>query len=344
MRALTALGLLTLAPLLLTGCSDDDEDASLSDDFSVAAALHEVPAGVVGCDDEGTFVTAASIERAEEYAEVERPDADSEELAPWAMALSTEQDVFVPGPDLFRYSALSEDTEKQLGWSVVDVDSFVECVGFAAARVDDVELNPDLPEEDDITLSAEGEIGSISATADSVPRGPFPFVTGMVLDGDRLAWSRSAEALGDWRSGDGDTLADDADLAALAAALDEHDVYSAALQGGRVTPNRPPASGSPGTDHDAVAVGWAFEDGGPQIWIAWKFADSDIAEDAVGDLEDLFSDGTSLTTAQPLTDLLELEEIEADGDVVVARVTSTDGFASRPYIMLQSRDIPFANR
>ena len=325
-------------PLLVSGCSGDG--LASDDSYSVAGALGEIPEAAA---DDSPFVATADLVQAEEYAGLTRPDsaADTEEVTDWAQGLTDSATVFVPGPELLQYSVGWGAMEEELGWSGLEVDSFVSAGPLNVAVADDASLDGDLPESDGITRSGSGELGSPDVDHMDQPAFPFPVVTGMVLDGDRLGWSTDEESLTAWTAADGDTLADDEDLAAVAAALDDHDVYAAALTSDAVSPpSAPDQSATP--DFDAAGVGWAVEDDQPRLWIAWAFSTSDAAEDSVADIEALFAEGVSMQTNTPLSELISLEEIEADADVVVARVEPADGRLNLPYQMMVAGDLPFA--
>lgn len=183
----------------------------------------------------------------------------------------------------------------------------------------------------------------------------------LAQDGDRIAASPSTPFVEEWVAGPEETLADDESLSSVADALDDADVVAAVVtrvEGGLDQLGRRPLSEEqieaiiklaedevPAAPFDAVGLGWSVEDGEAMITVAYHFASGDEAADAVGALENLFRDGLSFVTDQPISDRLTLQDVTADADVVSVSLTLPED--SQPqiiYAMLQRQDLPFVSR
>lgn len=319
--------LLAVLASVLVGCSDDDADGLRSGDgFSVEAALAELP---MPPDDAGTnvTVTVADLAAAADANDAgERPAADDENIGRWLLAATgtaapSDRDdlppVYVPPADVLgshRSSPLAE-VEDELGWSVLDVAALAEVsappfrfgvvtgeVGegsFTAAGLE--------PDDDGIVSVGEGEDGEVDHEGVSAAR-PLGTPLRMAADGDRVALSTSTDAVAGWVDGGATSLADDDDLRAIAAALDDTGAVAAYLT---VVPER--------WGYRALGIGWSVEDGEPRMTLAYAFEGEGAAEAGADQVEAAF-DGVAERTSAPLADLLELDEVRADGTVVVARL------------------------
>ena len=109
----------------------------------------------------------------------------------------------------------------------------------------------------------------------------------------------------------GDSLADDADLAAVAGALDAEDVLSAQLT------YRPDGSDLP---YAAVGVGVAW-DGAGRLVLAYSTGSESDAQSLAADVEELVTSGETAATRQPWSELLTDPEVATDGPLVTATFT-----------------------
>src|SRR5690606_37906939 len=124
-----------LAALLLLGaaaCGDDGGGGGSGGGGSLATfrdALAAVPADDLA---EGALITWADLDAATDAAGLERPEAgDGEALVDWLLALTGEEDsvVMVPFADTLQIQSINgraAEFEAELGWTVADVDAFVE--------------------------------------------------------------------------------------------------------------------------------------------------------------------------------------------------------------------------
>ena len=138
-----------------------------------------------------------------------------------------------------------------------------------------------------------------------------------------------------WLSGK-DTLADDDALVAVAEALDEHDVYSAALvlEPGAGDDSASSPAGEGGlAPFDGFGIGSAHDGDGAQAVLAYRCDDADGAEQNAAALRALFDDGASSQTRQPWSDLVTVDDVEVDGRMVVVTL---DLLERSPLLMLQS--------
>lgn len=315
-----------LATLLaVTGCSGtsaDEAGAAEAEGYSVLGALAEVPASAL---DEGEpLIMTADVATATEVARLARPSdtEDMEALSDWMSVLAGYpldgkrlRTVFVPmGPMLQRpFVTLSFDAfEEQFGWSVVDVDTFVETA---------------LSKESYLMVSGDIDAEAEYAGSDHVA---------VALTDGKAVMASSQEHVDAWLDGGSDTLADDEALAALASALDDGDVLAATL-----FPGTEPDGGGDGSTSEAwsrAGIGW----GEDAILLAYHYPSADAAQRAVQDFEELFrSDDPAGADARRF---LRLRETSVDGPVVVLTVRPTaDGAAISPYELYMRRQAPFTD-
>lgn len=358
--------LLTIVALALVACGGGGGGGGGSfgsgDDFSVAAAFAEVPAFD---ETAGPMFSTADVIAAGEANRAERPDdAASDDVIPWMMrltaaALQHDPAVFVAPPaHLMQTAAQMGEFEDVTGFSFVDADAFVtaalppeDFTVFTGEGLDDDVLADDLVEvSDGVVSTTDGEdLAQDLAgdrTVDQLGR-PVRFAQ---ADG-RVAMSLVTPFVEDWLAGDEETLADDESLAAVAAALDDADVVSASVfavdpgAGPAVPPDATPEMiEKMGLDdlpaaYAAVGLGWAADG---TITVVYDYVDASAAEDALPRLQEVYEDGTSLTTQVPIADLVALEEIASDDRLVIATVApGPEGHLRTVYDMVIRRDLPF---
>jgi hypothetical protein len=348
---------LAVAALLLAtgaaGCGGDDPDRlAAGDGFSVEAALAElpVPPDLAEDDPRGLTVVVADLEAAAGANEAgDRPDAGDDDLGEWLLtATGTAADegddgfppVFVPPAEVLGADRLAsvEDIEAELGWSVLDVDAVAEVVappfrfGVVTGAVgEDTFADAGLePDDDGVVTVGEGDDLETDVDGATTAR-PLGSPLRMAADGDRLVASTSTDAVAEWRDGEPATLAEEDDLRAVAAVLDDAEVVSAYLT------TAIPQQG----DYTALGIGWAGEEGGSRIVLAYAYGSEAAAEEGAELVEAVFAADTA-GSATPLSDLLELDEVEVDGTVVVAYVQpGPEGRPQIPVALLSQADVPF---
>lgn len=359
--------------LAATACSGDDDDddpgrsgpsTAFDEEFSVLGALAEVPDDAVG--DGQLVVQAADLRAASDLAGIDMPtDGSREGTSEWLTGLTAnaKAPVFVPLGDLFNTQAASPDEFAEVaGWSVLDVNSFVEYAVppksfmVVSGDFDADTLADDLVDVDDgIVSDLEGEDLALDIErATALNRLGTP--TRLAQQGHRIAVSTSTPAVQEWLDGDA-SLADQESFAAVAAALDDEDVVSAVLAqptsgdpagtvlGDNVTPEQLKALQEqlegelPKDPFDAVGIGWGVDDGRSEVHVAYHFASSSAAEAGADVLEDAYRDGTSLQARIPWSDRMSVEDVETEGSVVTVTVTPTDaGSVNDLYNALVQRD------
>jgi hypothetical protein len=326
------------------------------------------------------LIQTGDLAAATELSELERPvEADPDAVARWigpltGLPLGDVEDpefapLFVPLGHVFNHQQLSDVAEydEAVGWSVVDVDAFVEystppnMFAVVSGDFDDATLNPGLVEvSDEVVSYGEGDDGEQN------PEQPNPLdglgrPVRLAQDGDRIAASFSTPYVEEWVAGADETLADDEALSSVAEALDDADVVAAVLTsiegglenigGGSLSPEQLEALEAqiagqvPPAPFDVVGFGWGVDDGEAVIDVAYHFSSEGDASDAVGSFERLYTDGVSVATREPISDRLTLEDVTADGEVVSVSLTLPE--ESNPQIifsMLNSRDLPFLSR
>jgi hypothetical protein len=351
---LAALATLIATVAATAACADEADPGDAAGGgarpTSVAAALAALPEDLPDDGSEVETFTWADLERAAELAGVERPDAaDQQAVVDYLNAVTggpTESGEPSPvaaltpeAANVSRSATRLGEFRDEVGWDVLDVDRFAEqyappdSVTVIEGDVDGESLSAALGEPEDGTWSVgtEGEL-SVEEASPARVLGEAQFFT--LLPGG-LAVTRSSDLTADVRAvadDDGDTpsVADDPQLAALGAALDDEAAYAAMV----VRPGVEAAGGSEtpqGTDvcdqalpgvPDASATGIADDDG-PVILVAHAYGASDDAQAAADRLDELVSDGTSLARGQDWSELVTLDDVSVTGPddtVVVARL------------------------
>jgi hypothetical protein len=359
--------------LLAAACSGSGGDTlGTGDGYSVLGALAELPAEA---GDGEVMVVTADLQAATEAAQLERPDApEASAVLEWLSPLTGGPretgplPVFVPLGDVFNppYLARHEEFADELGWSVTEVDAFVEASApprmFAVVTGDFADDAPlgEPGAEGIVTVGEEEDLAADPGNGTAAR--PLGRPLHQVRKEQRLAVTRSSGQAAAWASGPEATLAGHEALAAAAGALDEAGAFSAVLVAGTsmTLPEAlgPNASEStlkeleeeyrdllPAIPFTAVGVGWSTDErGGAEVTVAYVLPDEDAAEQAVTALGRQLEEGDSLR-GRPLAELITLREAARDGNVAVLTLGVPEG--SRPgvvYQLLQDRDLPFLHR
>ena len=371
--------------LLIVGCSSDDEPSTKKSDdkdptvattdgeWSVAGALAEVPDAAAA---ERAFVQTGDLVAAIDAAGLER--SDDGDVFEWLLPITgiTPPDeepspVFVPVPELMgSYARITEPRLRELvGIGFNDVDGFVtqtspptDLTVLSGEGIGPDGLSDDLVEHDGVHSDIEGEDLALDLSQRDVTLSQLGRPTRITARTGAVALSSVTAIAKDWR-GEGTTLADRNSLAAVAAELDEHDVYSAVLTevepggdpalsalGPNVTPEQLEAYRERTGAHliegsfDAVAIGWAVEDGKARLHVAYHFKDDETAADAKDSLTTAW---TELPTqaGMPISEHVTVRETTVDGPVAAVSLDLVD--EEHPAIVLkflQQQEPVFASR
>lgn len=366
-----------LAPLLLaTACTGEPQTESLAsgDGYSVLGALSEVP---VGADGEQIMVTTGDLAEASRLSGLARPDdvADRDAVNDWIGPLlgSSGADrmhapVMVPLGSLLSQHAIADmaGVDEELGWSLLDVDAFVEVTAapdnFAVVLGEGIAPDEDLPEvTDGVVTAGEGEDHEADVGA-VTPARPIGAPLRMAQSGTALAVSPTTSLVQAWASG-GESLADDEALAAVAAAFDEVGVVSAVLAKGHSMDVATVLAGRGGSQEQveamlaeyeelvptgpfaAVGLGFGVDGDEPRATVVLHLADDAAAQAAVPVLQRQYTEGNSLLTGRPLADTFELLDAAADGPLAVLQLTPAQGVpVHTAFQQLLAGDLPFAHR
>lgn len=325
MRSRAIIAGVLATTLTVAACSGGDPgggaaEAQAAEGYSVLGALAEVPAPVA---DEGAVIVTGDLATATEAARLTRPDGldDHEAVRDWISPLvgypvdgRSLRTVFVPlGPILMRpVQVLALDAfEEQFGWSLIDVDTFVET--FQGG-------DPYVVVTGDIDPEAEHAAGDT--------------LTVELTDGKAVLAAEPGHASA-WLEGEGDTLADDEPLATLAKVLDERDVLGALLL---PSTDRGAADASSQT-WTRAGIGW----GQDAILISFLYPGEEAAHEALPRLEQLFLDD-DVRAGAAARQLLRLREADVDGSVVVLTVRPTAAAtAAAPYELFMRAEAPFVH-
>ena len=338
-----SLLLCSVLAVSLAACSDDDGGAGGGGgvaglgrgEFGIAAGLAELPQPEA--EDEPLRISIADVAAVSEANGLELPDTVQDVDGDWLGPVTGSED---------SVAMLSPPN------GVVNLDqaAFAEATGFSWAQSDWFATVSSPPDDFAVYAGspADADLSSIATELDggllSIGEGEdyAPDLEGdlsvdelgrplrLAQERDRLATSLSTPMLEAWRDEQGDTLADDDSLAAVADTLDDAGVVSAVLQ-------------TLGEDADVptVGVGWSVVDGDPQVAVAYDLGSDDAADEAVAEIESAYTDGSSAVTEQPYADLVPFDGAEAVGRVVVVRVAAEPGRVMVPLSMLDQQDLPY---
>ena len=365
----SALALAAVTP----ACGDDDgpDHLAAGDDFSVEAALAELPVPPDLDDGQPIGVNVLDLDAASEAAGVDRPaaDADRDDVEEWWAVLSRPTDdgdvppIPVPPFDVFGLGRVPTGTvEDELGLSVGAVRAIAQVAappfvfGLAQGELDEDDLaGADLDERDGVFTAGSGEDLEPDPEGRTDIRGTGAPLR-LAARGDRIAASSTTAELEAWRDGEGRSLAEEDDLRAIAAALDEGDAVAAVIltgdfggrpAGGRQTPEQVEADAELIPIEEvftAAGIGFALEDDAPTVTVAYAFDSEADAETAADQVEAAYADGVSLLTREPIADRLEVTDVGTEGAVVVARLRVVDGPPGAVISMLSNHDTPFTHR
>jgi hypothetical protein len=131
-------------------------------------------------------------------------------------------------------------------------------------------------------------------------------------------------------AGDRRSLADDPDFARLAEEMAGLDAYGVLMSDEQIDADPLGRLAAAQTDvvglepYRALATGVTRDDDGPVLLVALVHADATAAETNAERLHAVVEEGTSLRTDAPWSELLEVEDITAEGNVVTARLRTED--------------------
>ncbi|MFS3129818.1 hypothetical protein ACLM5J_15560 [Nocardioides sp. Bht2] len=352
-RALAAAILILLTPL--SACSDDDEPDHAAQ-WSVAGELRELPRSVA---ESGLWVVTADLDGALRTAKLTRTGDDLQWLAAvGGMPVDGKvTPIFVPIGSGFNVEyAASGDFAAQAGWSLQDVDSFVEggrppsVLTVARGDFDKDTLNKDLVEVGDGIVSNSTAPDGQTDLKNTNGFSPLGQPIRLSEEGGRIALSSSTPLVQAWRE-QTETLAEDERAVALARALDDEEVLSAVLSqpvglaglgGKQLSPGTP---GPIQQAFDGVGIGWGTDDGVAEIHVVYHFAGPGEAEAAAEPLATLWREGVSVRDGRPFAERVAVDDVEVeDGVVRIELGLQADSAPQVVYQMLLSGEPVFAAR
>jgi hypothetical protein len=363
------------ASVLVCSCASEGDTGSGVGGSSGGGTVADHLAALPAYDgDEAVVVTYGDLARAAEIAGLERPTdvGDTDAIADYVLDLTgrrREEGGPEPSVAALLPSVAQPDRVAELegfvadvGWSVLDIDSYAERdtppqqVSVLEGDFDRGALEDALDDAGDGVLIAGDPSGEYRID-DVTPARPIGQTLWHALDGGRLVVTSDGDDVAATREADGGdgTLAEDARLAPLAAALDAQDAYSAMLLAddalltdfadvilGADSPaeareqleDLPRCEGVNG-----AAVGVAH-DGEPLIVVALSFVNEQAAESGAGVVEDVLTGGEDFMTRRPWSEMLTVESVEADGSVVVVTARPADLVLGQWQGFLLNRSLP----
>lgn len=351
MARVRTLSAVVAVGLLVTACGGDDGALEAGDGYSVASALAEIPAEV-GTDE--VYVSSADLEAVCTANSCQRPDGvdDQDAAQEWLSSMTgvnmeSDAGVFAPVPSsLNARMGMFGEFHDQLGWSLVDVDSFVafEVPPEVFTVVSgDVTLSDDLTEMDDgVVTTTDAEDGAVDPNETS-PVDDLGRPVRLTEEDNRIALSVTTPPVEAWSDGPEETLADDDDLHDIATTLDDADVVSAVLARSDFT-----GGANPGDavlePFDAVGIGWWVDDEEPTVTVVYQHGSTEDAEANADATASVFDEDAPTMSGEPLKNLFTLEDVTTDDTIVTVTLRFADDAHPENILqMLQNRDILFAH-
>lgn len=338
MRVAGRVAAIVLAGLAAAACGVDGTAVrrSASGAERLAGMLGRLPA-VEGADG---YVVVNLHAVAREAGGLSLPDpADTGAVNDYRRRLNAEADpgLFVAPTQVTGTRARTmSQWEDELGFHLLDVDAdgvaglppeqveVVEGSIDPAAVEDAVRADPvwsDLLEEVEhggSTYWSWGEAGGADVSR-ITPAREVGESRRLAAEDGAVAWTRTdtaMEATLDAWHGDGPSLAEDEDLAELAAALDGEGCHSAFLSTDE-TAYAGAGDGPALPRYDAFATGVARDEDGTALVVAFRYTDTDGAQAGAAALGRVVGGGRSAVEDADWSDLLADAEVRADGRVVV---------------------------
>lgn len=343
-----AAWLLLSCALVAAGCSSSTDPGA--DGGLVARALSDLPQ--IPADGSvqivvGDFAAAAELQNVasarftDQYRAVIFPRPRTEGGIGFQFAV----------PEFFRSPALSDETfEEEAGFSPLQIERFAEVSSPPEKAL--VIVGPPrwggIAESHDDGLMTFGQGNDFDIGLDSIHvfdqlGRPFRVTE---IDG-RLAATLSTPLLLEWRDGVAPRYSDDDRVAPLAAELDNHDVISAFLLiSDFLAPPELSVEGEQAFISEpfvAAGIGNAVRDGRTVEVVTYHFGAEDVAEAALPSVEVAWTDGSSLLSREPVSQMVELESITQSGPVITVVYVVPDNRVGPALNMLFARDITFAH-
>ncbi|WP_111768266.1 hypothetical protein [Nakamurella deserti] len=314
------------------------------DGWTVGGALALLPATALPAGE--AFVTVGDLVGASGHAGVEHPAgaAGSITVLEWASAVSAPRaDATVAAllPEVAQPAslALADDFRAEVGWNLADVETFAEITAppdrfsVLTGPIDEADLTAAMGTPVEGVWSVGPDVDGRQDLAGRTVARPLGEGLRTASADGAVAVSRATAPLRQWVAGGGRTLAEDPSLAALAAALDEREVYAAVL-----VPDATDAVGEHAAlaPFGAMAVGLAVEDGVPVLVVAYRYDTAAAAAGDVATLTDLVRNGAA-ADGRPWADRLDVGEVSAEGAVLTGSFT-VHGPPSVAWQLIATRD------
>ncbi len=353
--------------LLATTCGTD-KPATQPTEFSVVALLAQVPESAVE-DVRSVTVVFGDLDAASVAAGVRRPDPakplDDTEIRNWAGAIQgftpaggdKPSSVIMVSPEFLgsRGYALSAELVAEIGFSLLDVHSFIEYQNvpssFTVFRADvgaqGLTQAMGVPTNNRWKLGgADGDFG----VAPSAARRVGESLRIGARDGF-IGISRTSAPITAWLEPSVKTLVNDPALAAIAKQLDGAKVYSAWVSkrdrsvgdSGNPAVADVRAKGWLLQPFDAVGLGSSLVDGHPVATLVYHHASTAEAKaKANGEiLARLFAQGLSSESQEPFAQFVSVKDITVDGVTVIVTLLPKDTPPSAVWKMAFDDDLPF---
>lgn len=351
---LSAFALTSCLPL--TGTTADVDD--FAEAFTIEAALRSVPQSAAAA--EMLTISVGDIEGAADAVGLDTsgdPETwRAETVGPlWGARTEDPLPLVVPFP---RDSGFESSTQavafaEEIGFSPQDVDAFIEVVSgphrfsVFAGPFDDGTLSGDLEDLGDGVVSAGSGDDYFVDPASWTAARPLGAPLRLAHRDGLIAASSTEDSARAWVDG-GPTLADDDELLSVARELDDEGVLGAmllsagdgqfAVQSGAGTDGLLPSD-----MFTTVGIGWGIGDGEGRVVLAYAFDSDAAAEAALAVFVRQWSEGHSMFTGQPLSDLFSFDQAEAEGSVAVVTLVPVGQPMSAMNMLIQA-DLPFLHR
>jgi hypothetical protein len=287
------------------------------------------------------LVKIADLARAAELAGAERPaDAsDLDAVHTYLRAVQGLGDVDAPRPEVAAVlpdlvgtagAARADEFQAELGWSVVDVDWYVEyatppgLLTVLGGAFDEDRLTGAMGDPENGIWRVGGPDGRYDRTHRSAAR-PIGQPRRLALEQGRLLVANETGTIERAR-GDGASFGEIADLRALAEAMDGERAYSALFNIDRNAGLRPvvtPEQLGELATYRSLATGLAH-DGEPYLVLAYSHDEVGAAEINAEAIRFQIEQGVSSRDNRPWSDRLAVDTIRVDGTTMAARLALRD--------------------
>lgn len=336
------------------GAASDRNDTTADGDHSVVDAeppqfvglLAQLPAGLEP-DGAGVELYFGDIRRAQEIAGIELPPIDDPtafvDQFKYLLGTPPESGRAVMLPNrLFENQQLArvDEIDAELGWSVADVDYYIEqalatySIGVYGGSFDDAKLTAAMGDPQEGLWRLGGEDLSINV-ADVSPARPTGEAVVTAVDGDQLIMSRAADPVRRTLDPDAKRLSDITEFVTVMQTLEDTGAYGGLLLANQLFMAGPDAFGQPEEAYlpaQFTILAAGMGPGNQASYVYWAL-DNDGANAIAAAIETFIAEGISPGTGHPWSSMFSSVKTHVDDQLVVATFDLVEG--TSPNVLLR---------